>query len=191
MSPPEVRLIGDPVLRERAEPVGALDDPAFRRESRLLVEALEDFRARHGFGRAVAAPQIGVSRRFIAVNLGDGPFLVVNPEVTARSEDTFTLWDDCMSFPWLMVRLRRHRSISLSYLDAEGGAHRWEELDVAASELMQHELDHLDGTLAVDRAEDPADLLARELFEREREGFAARVDYTIAPHRSADGRSPA
>ncbi|HEX2031582.1 MAG TPA: peptide deformylase [Actinomycetota bacterium] len=179
--PPDVRLIGDPVLRAPSAPVGDLSDPAFVEEGRLLTRTLEDFRAHHGFGRAIAAPQIGVSKRFIAVNLGQGPFLVVDPEVTWRSEETFTLWDDCMSFPWLMVRLRRHRSISLSYTDAAGERIDWERLDVAASELMQHELDHLDGILAVDRADDAGALLARELFERDRERFAAEVDYTIEP----------
>ncbi|MGH2725061.1 MAG: peptide deformylase [Actinomycetota bacterium] len=181
MTPPGVRLIGDPVLRARATEVGNVDEPAFLEESRVLLEALEDFRARHGFGRAIAAPQIGVSKRFIAVDLGQGPFLVIDPVVTWRSEETFTLWDDCMSFPWLMVRLRRHRSISLSYTEAGGDRRPWDRLDLAASELMQHELDHLDGVLAVDRAEDRAALLARELFEGDRERFAAEVDYTIPP----------
>jgi peptide deformylase len=175
----EVRLIGDPVLRTPAAEVGDVTDPEFRRESGLLLQALEDFRSRHGFGRAIAAPQIGVSKRFIAVNLGQGPFLVVDAEVTWRSDDSFSLWDDCMSFPWLMVRLRRSRSLSLTYTDGEGERRMWERLDRATSELMQHELDHLDGILAVDRAEDRGALLARELFERQRERFAGQVDYTI------------
>lgn len=177
----EVRLIGDPVLRTPAAEVGDVTDPEFRRESGLLLEALEDFRSRHGFGRAIAAPQIGVPKRFVAVNLGRGPFMVVDPAVTWRSDDTFTLWDDCMSFPWLMVRLRRHVSISLTYTEGDGTRQGWDRLDRATSELMQHELDHLDGILAVDRAEDGDALLARELFERDRRRFAAQVDYTIAP----------
>lgn len=182
MRPPaDVRLIGDPVLRASAEPVGDVSDPRFVDGSRRLIQTLEDFRAQHGFGRAIAAPQIGVSKRFIAVNLGRGPFVVIDPVVTWTSDQTFTLWDDCMSFPWLMVRLRRHRSISLSYTGADGTKVDWERLDVATSELMQHELDHLDGVLAVDRAEDTKAFLARELFERMRERFAREVDYTIAP----------
>lgn len=179
--PPDVRLIGDPVLRTPAAPVGDVTDPRFLEEAARLTRTLEDFRAHHGFGRAIAAPQIGVPKRFIAVNLGRGPFLVIDPVVTWRSDETFTLWDDCMSFPWLMVRLRRHRSLSLSYTDAEGKPIQWDGLDLATSELMQHELDHLDGVLAVDRADDARALLARELFEAAPERFAAEVDYTIAP----------
>lgn len=178
-SPAEVRLIGDPVLRRPADPSGDVGDRKFREQAETLIATLEDFRARHGFGRAIAAPQIGVPRRFIAVNLGQGPFLVVDPIVTWRGDETFTLWDDCMSFPWLMVRLRRHRSVSLDYTDRDGNRVAWRELDPATSELMQHELDHLDGILAIDRAEDRDGLLARELFERDRERYAGQVDYTI------------
>jgi peptide deformylase len=179
-SPSEVRLIGDPVLRRPADPSGDVGDPGFREQAATLIATLEDFRARHGFGRAIAAPQIGVPKRFIAVNLGRGPFLVIDPTVTWRSGETFTLWDDCMSLPWLMVRLRRHLSISLDYTDRDGDRVAWGELDPATSELMQHELDHLDGILAIDRAEDREGLLARELFENDRERYADQVDYTIA-----------
>ena len=142
---------------------------------------LEAFRRRHGFGRAIAAPQIGVAKRFIAANLGHGPFLIADPAITWRSEDTFTLWDDCMSFPWLMVRLQRRRSISLSYTDQEGARVDWSNLDASTSELMQHEVDHLDGVLALDRARDVRDIVSRAVFERMREVFASEADYTIPP----------
>jgi peptide deformylase len=177
--PAEVRLLGDPVLRTRAEDVGDVSDPGFQREGDVLIATLADFRGRHGFGRAIAAPQIGVSKRFVAVDLGEGPFLVVDPVITERSAQTFTMWDDCMSFPWILVRLRRHRSISLEYTDRSGARRPWAGLDVPTSELMQHELDHLDGVLAVDRAEDVGALVAREVFERHPEPFRSRVDYTI------------
>src|SRR5687767_10629582 len=98
---PEVLLVGDPRLRVVSRPVQDPRDPAFRREAGRLSAMLAAFRSRHGFGRAIAAPQIGVDRRLIAVDLGRGPFLMINPEITFRSPETFTLWDDCMSFPWL------------------------------------------------------------------------------------------
>ena len=178
-APATVRLIGDPVLRRPAEPVADVDDEAFRAEARTLLATLEDFRRRHGFGRAIAAPQIGVSKRFIAMNLGSGPFLVVNPVVTRRSDGTFTMWDDCMSFPWLMVRLRRHRSLSLECTDGAGMQRRWDDVNPVTAELLQHELDHLDGILALDRVDGLTGLVARELFERDPDRFAAGVDYVI------------
>ncbi|MGA7614883.1 MAG: peptide deformylase, partial [Thermoanaerobaculia bacterium] len=140
---------------------------------------LADFRRRHGFGRAIAAPQIGIGQRFIAIDLGKGPFLVVNPVITSRSEETFTMWDDCMSFPDILVRLRRHRSISLYYHDEAGRDHEWRDLDTAESELLQHETDHLDGVLAIDHALDRESIVLRPLFEARYEELRATVDYAI------------
>ena len=96
---PSVLLVGDPRLRQVATPVEDFRDPAFQKDATQLAQTLAEFRNRHGFGRAIAAPQIGLSRRLIAANLGRGPFLMVNPEIHFRSTETFTLWDDCMSFP--------------------------------------------------------------------------------------------
>ena len=172
-------LLGDPRLRERSREVEDFDDPAVAAAGEALAATLAAFRRRHGFGRAISAPQIGVPLRMIAVNLGDGPFLVVNPTVTWASDETFTMWDDCMSFPGLLVRLARHRGISLAYRDERGAERAWERMDLAPSELLQHEIDHLDGVLAVDRALDREALVMREVFEADRARFAAMVDYTI------------
>jgi peptide deformylase len=178
VGPGDILQLGDPALREPATPVGDVHAPTFRGQARLLSATLAAFRERFGFGRAIAAPQIGVPARFVAVDLGEGPILVINPEVTWRSEETFTMWDDCMSFPGLLARVRRHRSISLSYRDEEGHPHDWERLNLPVAELMQHELDHLDGVLAVDRAEHVRDIVSREAFEQSREEFRRRVDHS-------------
>ncbi|HEX2832882.1 MAG TPA: peptide deformylase [Thermoanaerobaculia bacterium] len=172
-----VLLLGDPRLRLRSKEVERFDPAAFD----ALAATLEAFRRQRGFGRAISAPQIGVAQRFIAVNLGRGAFFVVNPVITWRSDATFTMWDDCMSFPDLLVRLERHESISLDYVDEHGRAQSWRELDRAAAELLQHELDHLDGVLAVDRALDPESLVLRAAYDANREYHDARVDYTITP----------
>ena len=178
VGPADVLQLGHPALRipsERAD----VDDPGFREDGRRLLETLDAFRRRFGFGRAVAAPQIGVARRVIAVDLGQGPFLVVNPEITWWSDETFTMWDDCMCFPGLLVRLSRHRAVSLTYTDEQGRPRQWPQLDQAASELLQHEIDHLDGILAIDRAESLRDVISRETFERFRLEFDRQVDYAI------------
>ncbi|HEV7241880.1 MAG TPA: peptide deformylase [Thermoanaerobaculia bacterium] len=181
---PEVLLLGDPRLRVRSAEVKSYDGQAFD----ALAATLEEFRRAHGFGRAISAPQIGIAQRFIAVNLGSGTFFVVNPVVTWRSEETFTMWDDCMSFPDLLVRVERARSLSLEYVDEQGKRKEWRELDQAAAELLQHEIDHLDGVLAVDYVmgtERAMDLVVRREYERNREYFDAKVDYTIMPTISA------
>ena len=174
-----VLLLGDPRLRAVSAPVDEPLDETFRAACDRLHATLADFRTRHGFGRAVSAPQIGVARRFIAVSLGEEPFTVINPAITWRSKETFTLWDDCMSFPSLLVRVRRHRCISLRYVDAQGSPRTLERLDAATSELFQHEIDHLDGVLALDRALDREAIIHREVFEADRARFAAMVDYVI------------
>lgn len=172
----EVLLLGDPRLRIRSAEVDRCDAS----ELADLANTLAAFRAKHGFGRAISAPQIGIAKRFIAVNLGAGTFFVVNPVITWRSDETFTMWDDCMSFPDLLVRVRRNESISLEYVDENGARKEWKEMDRAEAELLQHEIDHLDGVLAVDRAVDREALVMARVYAADRERFDAQVDYVIA-----------
>ncbi|HEV8630246.1 MAG TPA: peptide deformylase [Thermoanaerobaculia bacterium] len=195
--PAAVLELGHPALRQRCEPVGAPGanggalDPDLAAGAARLQATLAAFRAAHGFGRAIAAPQIGLLRRLVAMDLGAagypdagrGPLLLVDPELTWRSDETFTLWDDCMSFPWLLVRVRRHTSVSLRFRDAGGAERRWERVPRALAELLQHELDHLDGVLALDRAEPAipgADaVIGRGAWKADRARFRAQVDYQI------------
>ncbi len=177
----QVLLVGDPRLRERCAPVTDFAAAELEEDCRRLRRALEQFRAEYGFGRAIAAPQIGILRRMVAMNLGSGPFILINPEIIARSAARFTLWDDCMSFPWLMVRLRRHTHVDLEFRTEGGEKLVWKEAEQAVSELVQHELDHLDGVLALDRALDRDSIVARQVYEARREWFDGQVDYTISP----------
>jgi peptide deformylase len=179
--PAKVLLLGDPNLRKKSRPVDSIADADFRYARDRLHATLEAFRAEHGFGRAISAPQIGVAQRFIAVNLGDGPFTMINPEITWASGETFTMWDDCMSFPFLLVRVRRHRSVSVRYLDDDGAIRVMDRIDQATSELLQHEIDHLDGVLAVDHALDAEAIVSRQVFEENPQWFADKVDYVITP----------
>lgn len=172
----EVLLVGDPRLRRAAAPVSRRE-PGLMDSVARLHATLARFRAEHGFGRAVSATQIGVGQRFIAFNLGEGPFTMFNPEITWRSGEKFTLWDDCMSFPFLLVRVARDASIDVEFEDEAGRRQRWERLDRAMSELLQHEVDHLDGVLAIDRAVDRDAIVSREVFEAMPERFARLVDY--------------
>src|SRR5215467_16150981 len=112
-----VLQLGDPQLRQMSTPVTNFSDSAFIYNQRRLHATLTAFRQSKGFGRAISAPQIGVAQRFIAMNLGNGPLLLVNPKVVWTSQEAFTMWDDCMSFPSLLVRVQRHKSISVHFLD--------------------------------------------------------------------------
>jgi len=99
------------------------------------------------------------------------------------------MWDDCMSFPTLLCRLQRHESISLQYVDEHGAAREWNNLGRAESELVQHELDHLDGILAIDRALGEGSLVTRAMFEAAPASYLAEVDYAI-PKAPRSNRPP-
>jgi len=177
----EILLLGDPRLREVSAPIEDFGSPEFQANGQRLLRVLDQFRAEYGFGRAICAPQIGIAKRMIAMNLGRGAFLLVNPELSGKSAERFTLWDDCMSFPWLMVRLERHLHIDLTYRDEKGGLLHWNKVEQAVSELLQHEVDHLDGILAVDHALDRNSIIARKVYEERKDFFDRLVDYSIAP----------
>ena len=172
----EILQLGDARLRWPSKPVPDARAAGVRVLLNRLHETLAQFRAERGFGRAMAAPQLGQRVRAVAFDLGSGPRALINPRIAAKSDETFTLWDDCLCFPDLLVRVRRARSITLEFEDEGGRAQRWSDLAPAEAELFQHELDHLDGILAVDRALDAESVVTRAEFERERERFAALVD---------------
>jgi peptide deformylase len=173
--------LGDPRLRLVCQPVGDPGDPAFQLENQRLKAALDAFRTEFGFGRGIAAPQIGIPKRFISVNFGTGTHSLLNPAITWRSPETFTLWDDCMCFPDLLVKVRRHASISITYLNEAGEPCARERLDQAESELLQHELDHLDGILATDLALDARGIIYRAACNADPDYFQRQVDYLIQP----------
>ena len=83
----------------------------------------------------------------------DRPRLLINPELTGRSEEIFELWDDCMCFPHLLVRVQRHKRLTVKYLDETWQQQSWAVAD-DLSELVQHEYDHLEGVLCTMRAVD-------------------------------------
>jgi peptide deformylase len=150
----DILLLGNPQLHQRCEPVQQSELPAALLIGNDLHDTMMDFRARRGWGRATAAPQIGVLKRIVYLHL-DKPWLVINPAMKAASSEMIELWDDCMSFPDLLVRVKRHASFTLTWRDDHWNEHNL-VIKGVLSELLQHELDHLDGVLAVARALDGA-----------------------------------
>ena len=148
----DILLLGDPTLHEPSLKVEKDDLPALRAVVDDLHDTLIDFQQRTGVGRAIAAPQIGVRKRLVYMHI-DAPVVFINPEFDRLSDDMFELWDDCMCFPDLLVRVRRHRTCRIQYRDLGWVAHD-RELEDDLSELLQHEVDHLDGILATQRALD-------------------------------------
>ncbi|HKK73998.1 MAG TPA: peptide deformylase [Saprospiraceae bacterium] len=150
----EIRLLGDPILYERCAPVKVEEVKGLMDTVDQMARLVLEFRGKYGAGRAIAAPQVGVLKRLVVLNI-DQPVAIFNPELFAHSEETMELWDDCMSFPNLLVRLRRHQSVKLRFRDENWAEQVW-TLEGDLSELLQHEVDHLDGILATTRAIDGA-----------------------------------
>src|SRR6218665_93301 len=145
-------LLGDPRLYEVCEPVMQHELPQVKEWVKDLHNVMEEIRAKYKFGRGIAAPQLGIMKRLIYVNI-DRPVIIINPVFENLSEEMFELWDDCMSFPNLLVRVQRHKSLIMKYSDENWQEQSWYAED-ALSELLQHEYDHLDGVLCTMRAID-------------------------------------
>ncbi len=152
----DLLLLGDPRLYEICEPVLKEELSLVKGWVADLDNAMKEIRLKYNFGRAIAAPQLGIMKRLIYMNI-DKPVVFINPELSGLSEDMMELWDDCMSFPNLLVKLKRHRSITLTYLDENWEKQVW-EMDGGLSELLQHEYDHLNGILCTMRAMDEKSL---------------------------------
>jgi peptide deformylase len=163
-----VLQLGDPRLREIALPVKDPSAPQIKSLVNDLADTLAHWRSTTGYGRGIAAPQLGISLRVIFLQLpGAEAWPLMNPEIIERSAEKIVVWDACLSFLSIFMQVERHREIAIRYQDL--GA-QWHELragdDRSLSELLQHEIDHLDGILAVDRITDIRTLCTREEFEK-------------------------
>lgn len=160
----EILLLGNPILRQRCGLVTEIRSGRTKTLIGDLRDTLADFRHRKGFGRGVAAPQIGNLDQVIYIDFEIHGALI-NPVITGRSRKKFRLWDDCFSFPDLLAKVERHYSIVVSYQD-EDGKRKKLKAEGGLSELLQHEIDHLHGILAIDRAVDSHHIILRSEFEK-------------------------
>lgn len=178
----DIVKIGEPVLRAVAEPVTAdeLQTPAFQA---FLDDLVETMRAANGAG--LAAPQVGVSKRVFCVEVHDNPRypykpdidlrVLVNPELRVLSGETFMNYEGCLSIPDLRGLLPRALEIELTYRDREGRP-IVESIRGVSAGTFQHEQDHLDGVLFVDRVEDTRTLTTWDGFREHHEAaFADEV----------------
>ncbi|MBS7249497.1 MAG: peptide deformylase [Candidatus Freyarchaeota archaeon] len=148
----EVLLLGNPKLYEVSEEIREEELEELKPVIEDLHDTLVDFRKRYGAGRAIAAPQIGVMKRLIYMYITE-PVVFINPRLEFETDEMMEIWDDCMCFPDLLVKVKRYRRCRIHYRDMN-----WKEksleLEGSLSELLQHEHDHLEGILAVSRAVD-------------------------------------
>ena len=159
-----IMLLGNPVLRTECAKVRDVRNPELQKTVSDLRDTLADFRAKKGFGRGIAAPQIGATAQVIYIDY-EYTGALVNPRITRRSRKKFNLWDDCFSFPDLLVRVERNMSIEVEFQD-ESGTKRSLKAEGSLSELLQHEIDHLHGVLAIDRAFDSRHIIFRSELDK-------------------------
>jgi len=158
-------LLGNPLLREKSEYV--VD---FCPELDPVLEDLKDTLTSHqkatGRGRGLAAPQLGYLKRVVRIQTKEYTSFFVNPEIVWKSDEMFNVWDSCFSFKGaFFVKIKRHKKIRVMYQDETGQKHIKEFTD-ALSELIQHEIDHLDGIMCSDHLDDPKDIAMREEWEK-------------------------
>lgn len=171
----EVLVLGNPVLRTKCEYVTSFNTKFLQQEIQDIKETLEDFRQKNGFGRGIAAIQIGIIKRIIGLNLGNGSFVIINPKIIITSRDKMILWDDCMSFPDIMVKVERYKKINIEYQDETGESREWKNLSPAESELLQHEIDHLDGILAIDKVVDSKSIIYKSEYRKNLEYYQQMI----------------
>lgn len=142
-APYEIRVIGDPVLRQRAGEVTDVDGKVARLAADMLTTMYE------APGLGLAAPQVGVQKRLFVFDVGEGPRVVINPQIL-ESDGEVAYGEGCLSIPGLTFELVRPKKVHLVGYDLDGN-----ELSIEADEIMarcfQHELDHLDGILIIER----------------------------------------
>lgn len=156
----KILLLGDPKLYEVSEEVKSQELESLRPIFADMFDCIKGIRRDYGFGRAIAAPQIGVQKRLICI-LTDKPYVIINPTLEFVGDEQMELMDDCMSFPNLLVRVRRYRHCVLRFRD-ENWVEREMRMDDDMAELIQHEYDHLDGILATMRAVDNKSFVMKE-----------------------------
>ena len=143
MAPYSIRVVGDPVLRQRAAEVTTIDG----RLAKLADDMIATMYDAPGVG--LAAPQVGVEKRLFVYDVGDGPHTLVNAEIV-EGDGEFAYEEGCLSVPGLSWEIVRAKQVHLTGVDLDGN-----DVSIEADELLarcfQHELDHLDGILLLER----------------------------------------
>lgn len=163
--------LGDPVLRRKAEPISKVHD---NRIQNLIDDMLAT--VMHANGVGIAAPQVGESDRlFIVASHPNSryphspemePTAMINPKVLAHSEEVVKDWEGCLSIPGIRGLVPRYQAIKVEYVDREGGR-QTQELTGFIARIFQHESDHLDGIVFLDRLESTQDIVTEQEYQKQ------------------------
>jgi peptide deformylase len=179
----DLRVLGDPALRERTQPVASVSDEL----RALIADMFETMYAAEGIG--LAAPQVGRTERVFVMDVDDNPLVMVNPEILQR-EGSERAEEGCLSIPEIFGDVDRATRVVARALDAGGQAFE-AELTGLAARCVQHELDHLDGKLFIDYMS----LIKRKFTARKWEkeatkypGFIRKLEPVKSPARRSRSR---
>jgi peptide deformylase len=165
----EIRVIGDPVLREHAQEVTTFDR-SLRKLAKRMIRIMHD-----APGVGLAAPQIGVLQRLLVYDVDDDPQALVNPVLDEFSDEMEESDEGCLSVPGVTMPVERPASLRVRGFDASGEPVGFRAEGLKAR-VIQHEYDHLEGVLIVDRTTRSARAAAlRELRDREDAGYHGAV----------------
>ncbi|CAB4584546.1 unannotated protein [freshwater metagenome] len=178
----DIVTVGHPVLRERAREVTP-EELATAEVQQLIDDLIDTMHAANGAG--IAANQIGVPLRITTIEVNQNPrypykppiplTVVVNPVIEFLDDELVEINEGCLSVPNLRGNVMRHVNIRVRYLDRDGVAHDAVKRGLTAG-TFQHECDHLDGKLFLDRVTDPTTFTTWEQFERfHRDAFVERI----------------
>ncbi|MBW4459508.1 MAG: peptide deformylase [Nodosilinea sp. WJT8-NPBG4] len=168
-SPAPLLTLGHPVLRQVAQPVTVMEDEAVQL---LIDQLLTTVRTANGVG--IAAPQLGYSLRILVIASRPNlrypyaplmePTVLVNPRLISASDELDLGWEGCLSVPGMRGQVPRHQTVEVEYCDRHGQPHRqiWQGF---VARIFQHEVDHLDGKVFLDRVQSEADLLTEDTYQ--------------------------
>lgn len=168
-SPPPLLTLGHPVLRQIARPVTSVADGSVQQ---LIDQLLAAVRTANGVG--IAAPQLGHSLRIVVIASRPNlrypqaplmePTVLINPRLLSASDEMELGWEGCLSVPGMRGQVLRHQSVEVDYCDRHGQPHRqiWQGF---VARIFQHEADHLDGKVFLDRVQSEADLLSEDAYQ--------------------------
>jgi len=140
----EIKKYPDPILRQRCQEVEGIDNEVLK-----LISEMEKI-ITEADGAGLAAPQVGVPRRIIIIQTEDGPQAFINPKIISKSKEVETVEEGCLSFPGIRLNIKRAKGVLIEALDMDGKAIQIEAKGIKAR-IFQHEIDHLDGILFIDR----------------------------------------
>lgn len=169
----EILLAGDSILRKKS--VEVINPTSEGKLVADLKDTLVDFRETNGLGRGIAAPQIGILKRIIYLFFDEFKGELINPKITKHSEETGLYWDSCFSFKAaFFIKVKRWKNIEVQYFDLNGEK-KTIKADGEISELLQHEIDHLDGILFPDRKVEQGEwIIMKEEWEKLGRPFRAK-----------------